>query len=101
MYAFRVLFQSYYTDQLHMTRQISHQSMMTYQLTDPSNKKEKFQAVKQLKNNKSAGPDSIPIEVDIENSVDVLDLPVQEDLGRILSPIRMEGRLPHQAAKEG
>ena len=66
---------SYYTDQLHMTRQISHQSMMTYQLTDPSTKKETYQAVKQLKNNKSAEPDSIPaeaLETDVENSVDVL-----------------------------
>ena len=69
-----------------------------------STKKEAYQAVKQLKNNKSAGPDSIPAEAlktDIETSVDVLYPPVQENLGRILSPIRMEGRLPHQAAKEG
>ena len=42
---------------------------------DHSTKKETYQAVKQLKNNKSAGPDSIPAEAlktDIETSVDVL-----------------------------
>ena len=71
---------------------------------DPSTKKETYQAVKQLKNNKSAGPDSIPAEAlktDIETSVELFYSPVQEGLGRITSPIRMEGRLPHQAAKEG
>ena len=92
-------FPSYYTEQFHMTRQISHQSTDF----DPSTKKEMYQAVKQLKNNKSAEPDSIPAEalkMDVETSVELLYPPVQEDLGRILSPIRMEGRLPHQAAKE-
>ena len=42
---------------------------------DPSTKKETYQAVKQLKNNKSAEPDSIPaeaLEMDVETSVELL-----------------------------
>ena len=42
---------------------------------DPPTKKEMYQAVKQLKNGKSAGPDSIPAEAlktDMETSVKLL-----------------------------
>ena len=71
---------------------------------DPLTNKEIYQAIKQLKNGKSAGPDSIPAEAlkaDIETSVELNVPPLQDDLGRRTSPIRMEGRLSQQAAKEG
>ena len=35
------------------------------------------------------------------NQIGATIFPLQEDLGRSTSPIRIEGRLPHQAAKEG
>ena len=56
---------------------MSHEPMMTYQSTVISpTKKEIYQAIKRLKNGKSAGPDSIQAEAlktDIETSVELLN----------------------------
>ena len=71
---------------------------------DLSTKKDMYQAIILFRNGESAGPDSIPaegIEKAHRNQCGAALSPLQEDLGRRISPIRMKGRLPHQAAEEG
>ena len=61
---------------------------------DQPTKKEIYQAIKQLKNGKSAGPDRCRYQ----REANIPNLP--DDLRRGTSPIRMEGRQPRQAAME-